>query len=216
MRRPSRCRAHGYEAACWWAAAPLITELGGDPAEVCRLAGVSPAIFDDPDMPVASAGVVVFLAQAAKSCDCPTFGLRLAGRQDLSVLGPLWLLMRSADTVGQLIADLSRYYVIHTRGSTIVALPAGDGSVFVTYHLAKQSPIDDRQVIELGMAMFCNEMRSHAEPDWEPASVQFCHRAPRRSRPASALLRPDAVVRPGPQRGAHPGRAAGPAAGRRR
>ena len=42
--------------------------------------GVSPAIFDDPDMPVAAAGVVAFLAQAAKSCDCPTFGLRLAGR----------------------------------------------------------------------------------------------------------------------------------------
>jgi AraC-like DNA-binding protein len=159
-------------------AAPLITELGGDPAEVCRLAGVSPAILDDPDMPVASAGVVVFLAQAAESCQCPTFGLRLASRQDLSVLGPLWLLMRSADTVARLIADLARYYVIHTRGSSVATLPAGDGSVFVTYHLAKQSPIDDRQVIELGMALFCNEMRSHAEPSWQPASVQFCHRAP--------------------------------------
>ena len=28
------------------------------------------------------------------------------------------------------------------------------------------------------MALFCNEMRSHAEPSWQPASVQFCHRAP--------------------------------------
>ncbi|MCE9657099.1 MAG: AraC family transcriptional regulator [Burkholderiales bacterium] len=159
-------------------AGSLITELGGEPEEVCRLAGVSPKIFDDPDMPVASAGVVAFLAQAAQSCRCPTFGLRLASRQDLSVLGPLWLLMRSADMVAQLIADLARYYVIHTRGSSVAAMPAGDGSVFVTYHLAKQSPIDDRQVIELGMALFCNEMRSHAEANWQPASVQFCHRAP--------------------------------------
>ena len=159
-------------------AAPLIAELGGDPAEVCRLSGVSPAMLDDPDMPVPSAGVVSFLAAAAANCHCPTFGLRLASRQDLSVLGPLWLLMRSADTVAQLIADLARYYVIHTRGSSVAALPAGDGSVFVTYHLAKESPIDDRQVIELGVALFCNEMRSHAEPNWQPASVQFCHRAP--------------------------------------
>jgi hypothetical protein len=158
--------------------APLIRELGGDPAEICRLSGMAPAILEDPDMPVPAAGVVAFLAQAAKSCDCPTFGLRLAGRQDLSGLGPLWLLMRSADTVSQLISDLCRYFVIHTRGASVSAQPAGDGSVFVTYHLAKELPIDDRQVVELGLALFCNEIRHHAEPDWEPASVQFCHRAP--------------------------------------
>jgi AraC-like DNA-binding protein len=86
--------------------------------------------------------------------------------------------MRSAENVGQLIADLSRYFVIHTRGASIGAQPAGDGSMFVTYHLAKELPIDDRQAVELGMALFCNEVRHHAEPDWEPASVQFCHRAP--------------------------------------
>ena len=158
--------------------APLIRELGGDPAEICRLSGMAPAILEDPDMPVPAAGVVAFLAQAAKSCDCPTFGLRLAGRQDLSGLGPLWLLMRSADTVSQLISDLCRYFVIHTRGASVSAQPAGDGSVFVTYHLAKELPIDDRQVVELGLALFCNEIRHHAEADWEPASVQFCHRAP--------------------------------------
>jgi AraC-like DNA-binding protein len=158
--------------------APLIRELGGDPAEICRLSGVSPAMFDDPDMPIAAGGMVAFLAQAAKSCDCPTFGIRLAGTRDLSGLGPLWLLMRSADNVGQLITDLSRYFVIHTRGGSIGAQPADDGSLFVTYHLAKELPIDDRQAIELGMAMFCNEVRHHAEPGWEPASVQFCHRTP--------------------------------------
>jgi AraC-like DNA-binding protein len=158
--------------------ARLIRELGGDPAEVCRLSGVSEAVLEDPDMPVAAAGVVAFLAQAAATCDCPTFGLRLAGRQDLSGLGPLWLLMRSADNVGQLIADLARYFVIHTRGASIGTQPAADGSLFVTYHMARELPIDDRQLIELGLAMFCNEIRHHAEPGWEPASVQFCHRAP--------------------------------------
>ena len=158
--------------------ARLIRELGGDPAEICRLAGVSEAVLEDPDMPVAAAGVVAFLAQAAASCRCPTFGLRLASRQDLSGLGPLWLLMRSAGNVGQLIADLARYFVIHTRGASVGTQPAADGSLFVTYHMARELPVDDRQLIELGLAMFCNEIRHHAEPGWEPASVQFCHRAP--------------------------------------
>lgn len=160
------------------AARPLIAELGGDPEEVCRLSGVSPAILDDPDLPVAAGGVLAFLDQAAKSCDCPTFGLRLASRQDLSVLGPLWLLMRSAGTVAQLIGDLARYYVIHTRGSGIGTVPAGDGGLVVTYQIAREMPVDDRQVVELGLALFCNEIRHHAEPHWEPAAVQFCHKAP--------------------------------------
>ena len=159
-------------------AGALIAELGGDPAEVCRRSGVSAAVLSDPDMPVAAAGVVSFLAHAAAICDCPTFGLRLASRQDLSVLGPLWLLMRGADNVAQLIADLARYFVIHTRGASIGTQPGGDGSLFVIYNLARELPVDDRQVIELGLALFCNEMRSHAEPRWQPASVQFCHRAP--------------------------------------
>ena len=159
-------------------AARLIRELGGDPAEICRLSCVSPAVLEDPDMPVAIGGVVAFLAQAAMSCDCETFALRLASRQNLSGLGPLWLLMRSAENVGQLISDLARYFVLHTRGAIVGAHPAGDGSLFVTYHVARELPVDDRQLIELGLAMFCNEIRHHAEPGWEPASVQFCHRAP--------------------------------------
>lgn len=159
-------------------ASALIEDLGGDTVEICRRAGFKVAALSDFDMPVPAASVVSFLAQAADDCACPTFGLRLASRQDLSVLGPLWLLMRSAGTVGQLVADLARYFVIHTRGASIGALPSADGSMFVTYNMARGLVADDRQTIELGVALFCNELRSHAEPRWQPVAVQFCHRAP--------------------------------------
>ncbi len=159
-------------------ARPLIEDLGGDPEEICRLSSVDPVALFEFDLPVPTLGVVAFLAQAALSCRCPTFGLRLACRQDLSVLGPLWLLMRSASTVGQLIDDLSRYFVLHTRSATVRTEAGDDGSMFVTYSTGKGIPFDDRQTIELGVALFCNELRNHAEPHWQPASVQFCHRAP--------------------------------------
>jgi len=156
----------------------LIEELGGDPAVVCRLVGLDPVALFDFDLPVSTLGVVAFLAQAAQSCNCPSFGLRLASRQDLSVLGPLWVLMRSASTVGQLATDLARYFVIHTRGANVTVRPADNGGLFVTYHTAKGLPFDDRQMVELGVALFCNELRGHAAPGWQPASVQLCHSAP--------------------------------------
>jgi AraC-like DNA-binding protein len=156
----------------------LIAELGGDAAEVCSRSGIAEAALSELEMPVSALGVVAFLSHAAASCRCTNFGLRLAARQDLSVLGPLWLLMRSASTVHELVADLARYFVIHTRGALVGAHPANDGSVFVTYTTAKGLPVDDRHTIELGIALFCNELREHAEPRWQPASVQFCHAAP--------------------------------------
>ena len=157
-------------------AAPLIVELGHDPAEICRRAGLDPTALSDPELPVSSTSIVSFMAQAAEVCACETFGLRMASRQDLSVLGPLWLLMRSAATVGQLVADLARYFVLHTRGALVDAHAEPGGRV-VTYSMANGLPADDRQSIEIGIAMFCNELRSHAPPGWQPRSVQLRHAA---------------------------------------
>ena len=156
----------------------LIEELGGDPGALCRGAGIDPSSLSDPDEPVHAVGIVSFLANAAEACHCETLGLQLASRQDLSVLGPLWLLMRSAATVGQMVGDLTRYFVLHTRGALVTAHAEPDGSVFVTYSMMTGLPARDRQVIELGMALLCNELRTHAEPQWQPASVQFRHSAP--------------------------------------
>jgi AraC-like DNA-binding protein len=156
----------------------LIEDLGGDSAEICRLSGIDSVALFDFDMPLSTLGVVAFLAQAARSCHCPTFGLRLASRQDMSVLGPVWVLMRSASTVGQLVDDLARYFVVHTRGASVTVQAAEHGGVFVTYHTAKGLPFDDRQTIELGVALFCGELRSHAGAGWQPASVQLCHSRP--------------------------------------
>jgi AraC-like DNA-binding protein len=158
-------------------AAQLIVELGYDPATVCRRAGLDPAALFDPEMPVPPTGIAAFLAQAAQDCACEAFGLRLASRQDLSVLGPLWLLMRSAATVDQLIADLVRYFVLHTRRALIGA-HTEPGGLVITYSMASGVRGDDRQTIELGLAMLCNELRSHAPRGWQPASVQLRHAAP--------------------------------------
>jgi AraC-like DNA-binding protein len=156
----------------------LIEELGGDGLALCRGAGIDPAALSDPDQPVHAFGIVSFLAEAAEACHCETLGLRLASRQDLSVLGPLWLLMRSAATVGQMVDDLARYFVLHTRGALVNAHAEADGSVFVTYSMMTGLPARDRQVIELGIALLCNELRTHAEPQWQPLSVQFRHSPP--------------------------------------
>lgn len=155
----------------------LIAELGGDALRVCRKAGVDAAAFADPDRPITMASAVLFLSEAAQACHCESFGLQLSLRRDLSGLGPLWQLMRSAGTVRQLLEDLARYYVIYSRGALVDA-HAEHGDLYLTYSLAAGLPADDRQFIELGLALLCNELCRHAPGGWRPASVQLRHAPP--------------------------------------
>ena len=159
-------------------AADLIRELGGDASAICRSAGLDPRALVDPDLPVPATAIVAFMARAAEATACESFGLQLAAGRDLSVLGPLFWLMRTAATVGQLIDDLVRHFALQTRGGMLAATREPRG-LAIDYALAAGLPADDRQTIEFALALLTDEVRRHAPADWQPVSVQLRHAAPR-------------------------------------
>ena len=109
-------------------AAELMRELGADPAAVAQASGLDPAALEVPDLPVPGAAVIGFFEAAAAATACEDFGIRLASRQDLSVLGPLWMTMRSAQTV--LDALRNNYDMkAHTRGDSRQATTLTDDFV---------------------------------------------------------------------------------------
>jgi AraC-like DNA-binding protein len=154
----------------------LIFELGGNSAELARAANIDAAAFDDPDFPVPTGAVVKFLEAAAQSCGCENFGLQLAQRQDLSLLGPLWSLMQSARTVKEMLDDLARYFLLHTTGVLISVESSPQGQIW-NYSLASGTGNDDRNTMELGLAILALELRRNC-PKWIPKQVSFRHRPP--------------------------------------
>ncbi len=158
-------------------ASELIGELGGDVRAICRAASLDPAALTARELPVPAKAITSFLEAAAENCACETFGLRLAALQDLTVLGPLWVLMRSGATVGELLDNLARYFVIFTTGS-LVGTERVERGLAITYNIASGISAGDRQTIELGLALLCGEIRLHAPPGWQPVAVQFRHHAP--------------------------------------
>jgi AraC-like DNA-binding protein len=155
----------------------LITELGGDPRAVAARAGLDPRDIDQPDMPIAAAAVADYFEFAAEAVGRSDFGLRLAGRQSLAVLGPVWSLMSAARDVRQMLTDLARYFMIHTASAIVGAEALAEG-VALTYSLATDTRVTDRQTVELGLAILTGELRRHAPPGWQPDLVQFRHDAP--------------------------------------
>ena len=156
----------------------LIRELGADPSALAEACGLDPAGLELPDLPVSGAAVVAFFEAAGAATGCEDFGIRLSSRQDLSVLGPLWMTMRSAQTVHDALHVLVQFFVVHTTGAVVALQPQDDGSAFVSYATSVGVARSDRQTIELGLALLCQELRMHCGAAWQPRAALFAHARP--------------------------------------
>jgi AraC-like DNA-binding protein len=159
-------------------AADLLAELGVDADALAAGCGLDPAGLSQPDLPVPAEAVVGFFETAAERSGCADFGIRLASRQDLSVLGPLWMTMRSAQTVRDALQVLAQFFVVHTTGAVAGFEPQADGGAVVSYALSAGVSPRDRQTVELGLALLCNELRQHCGAAWQPRAVTFAHGRP--------------------------------------
>jgi AraC-like DNA-binding protein len=160
-------------------AAELLAELGVDADALAIDCAMDPAALSLPDLPVPGPAVVGFFEAAAQRGGCEDFGIRLASRQDLSVLGPLWMTMRSAQTVRDALQVLAQFFVVHTTGAIAGFEPQPDGSAIFTYALSAGVSPRDRQTIELGLTLLCHELRLHCGADWLPRAVLFAHDRPK-------------------------------------
>src|SRR5574340_25919 len=176
MHDPGSGRSNWVRSGVLAGAAQLLRELGADAQTLAEGCALDPAALDLPDLPVPGRAVVAFLESAAGATGCQDFGIRLSARQDLSVLGPLWMTMRSAQTVLDALQVLAQFFVVHTTGALVGLQLQDDGSAFVSY--ATRVGVTDRQTIELGLALLCRELRAHCGAAWRPRAVLFAHDRP--------------------------------------
>lgn len=155
----------------------LIAELGGSPDRVARAAGLPTAAFTDPDMAIDGAALATYFELAAMHCNADDFGLRLARRQGLQILGPIWVLARSAASVREALSDICAHMAFYSS-MTAIRLEDEASGVALAYDLRAPGSVSTRQGVELGLASFCLELRSSLGPTWRPAAVQFRHAPP--------------------------------------
>ncbi|MES0873882.1 AraC family transcriptional regulator [Sinimarinibacterium thermocellulolyticum] len=160
-------------------AAGLLATLGGDPLRLAAELRIPADALRKPDLPLSARAVGGFLERAAEVSGCRSFGLRLAARSNMAILGPLWLLLRNAASVRQMFEDLAAHYDIFTSAAT-VTLEAADGGLFVGWDTAVAQAGGSVQAVEFVLALFCNELRLRCTPGWQPPLLQFRHAAPAR------------------------------------
>lgn len=168
---------HYVRSAILVGSIPVLAEFGTDAVALARDIGIDPAALTDPDMPVPVSLLLDFYEEAAEVADCPTFGLRMAARTGMAVIGPLWLLLRQARTLREMAEDLASHFDLYTS-SAIVRMRAVGKDAMLTWGVAADIDRPEVQMAEFSMAVICGELRRHAPSGWEPGSVRFRHSAP--------------------------------------
>ena len=105
----------------------VVEELGGDPAAIARRAGLPVEALGADDVLVEDVVLARVLEVAAVELGCPDLGLRVAARQDVSLLGPLALAIQNAPSIGAALEATSRYLFVHAPGMRIWLQPDPDG-----------------------------------------------------------------------------------------
>jgi AraC-like DNA-binding protein len=87
----------------------LVGELGGNPTRLLRKAAIDPAALDQLTAFISFEAVTELLELSSGELATPDFGLRLAERQDIGILGTLAVAMRYSETVGEAMFTASQY-----------------------------------------------------------------------------------------------------------
>ncbi|MFB7874879.1 AraC family transcriptional regulator [Nocardia sp. NPDC056064] len=109
----------------------VVAELGGDAERYTRQAGLPATVLDSDDVLVPSAAMAELLELAAADLNRPDLGLRVAARQDLTMLGSLAMAVQHSPTLGDALDYTSRYLLVHARSLTLTVAddPLGRPSV---------------------------------------------------------------------------------------
>lgn len=154
----------------------IIDELGGDAESLALASGLPAGALDDDEMLVQDLAIAMFLETCAAELACPDFGLRLALTQDLSMLGPLAVGIRNADTTTEALEMTSKYLFFHARSLEISVVddPYGvPGVLGVRYGYHDDAMGLPPQVVDLGLLFLHRAMGSLIGPDYEIYSVEL-------------------------------------------
>ena len=159
-----------------WGYAPLVRELGADPARLLSRFHITPGVEHEEDAFVPLDQFVALLEASADQLACPDFGLRLAHWQGLDILGPIAVIARNAETVRDGLGSIARYLYVHSPALTLSVEPArGDGVLQFTYRVTEGSLDQLRQGYELSMANAVRLIALLGAGQTPPSAVSFLH-----------------------------------------
>jgi len=156
--------------------ARLVTELGGDPLELLRAAGIRPGDVGEHDVFLPYRAVITAMESAAAATSTADFGRRLALRQGIEILGPVGVAARTAATVADAFAIFDTFMAAYSPAISVRIGPHSDSQrSFYAFQILIERPPPHPQTTELSLGVSLRVLRFLLGSQYAPLSVHLPH-----------------------------------------
>jgi AraC-like DNA-binding protein len=176
---------------------PLVKDLGGNAARLLRHEGIDPAALDDLTAFISFESLIDLLERSATELECPDFGLRLAERQDIGILGTLSVAMRYSATLGEAMRCASKYFEVYNAAIAFTINTAKRGQARLEFGDLVQHAPRWAQTAEHGVGLawriltLLSAGRCHLQGVWFPHRAVATEATYRSRFPAPVTFRAD-------------------------
>ena len=163
-------------AGALWGYCQLTRFLAHDPNPLLEEVGLSEADLDDPDQFVPRPSVSALLEHSATRLDCSDFGLRLAGVQDVNILGALAFAIRNAPDFRSALATMVKHVHYHSP-LTAITIESGEcpSEERIAFHYTAAVTPSGAQLVEHAVGLFCRIDHHLTGDRYRPTRVTFRH-----------------------------------------
>jgi AraC-like DNA-binding protein len=156
--------------------APLVTELGGAPAELLRAAGIRSRDVGEHEVFLPYRSLILAVETAATATATPDFGRRLALRQGIEILGPLGVAARTAATVGDAFVIVETFLAAYSPAISARITPRPNSAEsFYAFEILIDRPPPHPQTTELSLGVSLGVLHFLLGSRYAPLSVRFPH-----------------------------------------
>jgi AraC-like DNA-binding protein len=155
---------------------PLVRELGADPLPLLMRCNIAHERIVTGDEAVPHAAVIKLFELTAEELRCPDFGLRLARRQDVDILGPLAVIGRNSATVRAATVGIATHMYAYAPALIVTLAPDWDRPrERMAFNVAVPGVPNRRQVMDLTLGVADGVLRMLCGPTYRAQQVHLRH-----------------------------------------
>ncbi len=158
--------------------AEVARSVGLDPLQILAEVGLPRSCLDVGDNLVSASAVCRLLEVSAAASGAEDFGLRMAESRQLSVLGPLGMVVRDSPTLRDALGAMVRYIALHSE-ALVLDLEEREGAFVISMSLMAGYAGSMRQADEMVLGSLYRMLRELIGPGWRARRICFSHSAPR-------------------------------------
>jgi len=144
---------------------------------ILQTAGLTRAMFQDPDRRIPAYSAMALLDEAARVSECQTFSLRMAETRKLADLGAIGLVLAHQASLRDALDTLVRYRRLMNESLAMLVEEVGK-TVIVRAEVVLDKAPASRQANELAIGTLHQACKLILGERWQPLSVNFTHGAP--------------------------------------